>query len=615
MRWVVLALAFWGLLAAPVLAQERRVALVIGQSQYRTVEPLANPAQDARLVSEALARAGFEVRLGLDLDKAALETALDDFANDAQQADVAAVYFAGHGFEAQGRNWLVPIDAAIAGPSDIPRTSVPFEAIAKSLAGAKVKIVALDACRNNPFAARAAEGGVINRGLAEVELDGYVVLYAAAVGQVALDGSGGNSPFAQAFARRISESGVDLRLFAGRVRDDVAATTGGQQKPFISASLSGDVTMLTRAPAGSVRGAAATRARPSAYFEFVRQVRDPKCFQTSTVKCQTKWFTLTSDAKLLTTTDDGKARLWDATGSALQRTIAEPEGTRGFYYAKTLNELLFYGSFHSEKARSYNVELVSLSSGARRSGAQIGQDYTEEGPLDVMRNPNAAAFRLGDRTCPFVLLDLTSLETIAKPDNLFFQGMNCDWVMFDEYSARILGQFNWSGGNAAALKSANDNKDICAVDEGTDAAFNGAGGFHVARAGDIIAYDGRCRALRTDRLHEAEVEAVYHFDKTRMMSRSVDGVIKIWSAANGKVERTLSGLSRKAKIAGFGARPGAVLILDEARRLYVWSGEPRLGAYVGPSSAVCSGELSSDANTLYALKCDGVLEVWRRRAT
>ncbi len=220
-------------------AEAKRVALVIGNSAYRTISPLVNPQNDAHLVANALAASGFDVQLGLDLDRKSIETALKEFALDAMQADVATVYFAGHGLEANGANWLIPVDADIQSVDDVPTTAVPFEKVAASLAGASVKIIALDACRNNPYAARLqTPGDAINRGLAEVELDGYVIIYAAAAGQVALDGDV-NSPFAQTLARWVGEQNIDLRLLAGKIRDDVIATTAGAQRPLVSASLPG----------------------------------------------------------------------------------------------------------------------------------------------------------------------------------------------------------------------------------------------------------------------------------------------------------------------------------------------------------------------------------------
>jgi hypothetical protein len=304
-------------------AEAKRVALVIGNSAYRSVSPLANPLNDARLVAKALAASGFDVQLGADLDRKGMEIALQEFAHDAMQADVAMVYFAGHGLEASGANWLVPVDANIRSFADVPATAVAFEKVARSLAGASVKIVALDACRENPFAARLqSPSGVINRGLAEVELDGYVVIYAAAAGQTALDGSV-NSPFAQTLARWVGEKTVDLRLLAGKIRDDVIAATAGAQRPFVSASLPGKVMTLAPAPKGKVRAAASVRSRKPYYFDYVRTLRDSACIQTRTAKCETKSMMVAS-GRIVAIDDDEKLRIWDATGEAPPRAESLP---------------------------------------------------------------------------------------------------------------------------------------------------------------------------------------------------------------------------------------------------------------------------------------------------
>ncbi len=626
MRWVLqlcTMLAIACMSASQAQAPAKRVALVIGESAYRTVSPLANPGADARLVADALARAGFDVRLGLDLDKAGLETALDDFARDAQVADVAAVYFAGHGFETGGRNWLVPVDAAISGGADVQTAAVPFEAVARSLSGARVKLVALDACRDNPFAARAAEGGVINRGLAEVEVDGYVIIYAAGVGATALDGVG-NSPFAQSYARWVSESNVDLRLLAGRIRDDVTATTGGKQRPFVSASLSGQETVLAPAPAGRVRGAATTRERPSAYFEFARRVSDPSCFQTRDVKCVTKWTSLSS-AGLVTLDDDGKLRVWAANGAALQRAIplANPNG-------RLWSEgPAFVASGEVEFEAIFSPAPVTVTPLDGRAPT-VGRLQHHGGTAPVLREVRGASPRAVfsyPESCTLGIFDLRTFRAVgpdAKGARWIPADAPCgegtvDWVFGDDASDRIIAgvhhDFRGDRTSEVLLLSAQAGTIACRVGGGfTDAAFNDLGGFHVAGSdGPIVAYDRQCRVLRTDRHHRALVTEVFPFDAAHMMSRSVDGDLKVWTAARGVVTRTLAGLPRSATIQHVRGQDG-VLILNEDKRLYIWNGEPRLGAYVGPSAPVCQGMLSEDGDTLYARRCDGALEVWRRRA-
>ncbi len=412
MRWVTVLCTLWFAFAAPAFAPpafaQGRVALVIGESNYRSVSPLANPSADARLVAGALARAGFDVRLGLDLDKTALTAAVEAFARDAQQADVATVYYAGHGIEADGRNWLLPVDAQITQASDMTSAAVPFETIARSLAGATVKIVALDACRDNPFAARLAAGGVVNRGLAEVELDGYVVMYAAAVGAVALDGQT-NSPFATSFARWVSEPNVDLRLLAGRIRDDVSSTTAGRQRPFISASLSGAETVLSPAPAGQVRGATTARAGPSVFFDFTRTVKDDGCFQTTEVRCATKAFTL-RNGRLISFGDDNKARVWTLDGATLQRTITPPDYDRRDY-ATSAGAIVFASPVDEDRIGVHTqVDLFPVNGGRRTTG-DVDHSATEPKLELVAGTPAVAVFSYGE--CHLDFIDLQTFKMVG----------------------------------------------------------------------------------------------------------------------------------------------------------------------------------------------------------
>jgi len=618
MRWVISLCALWMLMAAAPAHAQGRVALVIGESSYQRISPLANPGADANLVAGALARSGFDVRLGLNLNKAALEAALEDFARAAQQADVATIYYAGHGLEAGGRNWLIPIDADITEAADMARAAVPFETLTRTLAGAKVKIVALDACRDNPFAARVAEGGTINRGLAEVEVDGYVVMYAAAVGAFALDG-GTNSPFALSFARWISEPNTDLRLLAGRIRDDVSAATGGRQRPFISASLPGTATVLTPAPAGSVHGAATARQGPSVFFDFVRTVKDSNCFQTTEVKCVTTQFTMRG-GRLLTFEDDSKARVWTLDGAALQRTITPPAFVRRDY-ADAINAIVYVGDVEERIGVHTPVDIFPINGGRRVTG-DVNHAATEPVLELVAGTPAVAVFSYGE--CHVDLYDLSTFR-LLDGGTYWAPPLQCgagkvNWIFANAETNRIIaGVTNKWGDNLqpeTLLINARDGKFVCRIaGAAADAAFNDTGGIHVATAnGAIIAYDTQCRAVRTDRLHRAEVTAIYPFDGDRLLSRSIDGVMKVWAANSGRVSFELTGLPRAASVQGIAQAAPVALILNEDKRLYLWSGEPRLGAYVGPSAPVCAGGLSPDANTIYALRCDGQLEVWRRRA-
>lgn len=232
--------------ATPSWAQSvERVALVIVNSQYRLVPALRNPAADGRLMAQSLRQAGFtSVEIFENLDKSAMEKVLRDFGNKADRATVAFIYYAGHGIEFGGRNYLIPVDAALVRDRDIETEAVPLDSVVSVSEGAKrLRIIVLDACRNNPFSAKMARGVAsrgVGRGLAPVEpLGESLIVYSAKAGATAADGEGANSPFAKSLAARIIEPGREISLLFRQVRDDVLRDTDGDQEPFTYGSLSG----------------------------------------------------------------------------------------------------------------------------------------------------------------------------------------------------------------------------------------------------------------------------------------------------------------------------------------------------------------------------------------
>ncbi len=246
---------FWTVLAAfalawPNAAAAQKVALVIANSQYEHTSQLENPPRDAALVSGALREIGFDtVELATDLDQAEFLARLRAFRKMADGADAALVYFAGHGIESEGRNWLLPTSATLDAEKDLPYEAIELNDVLDTLHGAQLRIAVLDACRNNPFANRwTGDNRSVSRGLASLEVDDMLVIYAAAPGAFAFDGAGGNSPFALALARRIVQPGLPVQMLGGMVRDDVLVATDGQQRPFISASMTGRPLFLVDGP-------------------------------------------------------------------------------------------------------------------------------------------------------------------------------------------------------------------------------------------------------------------------------------------------------------------------------------------------------------------------------
>lgn len=235
------------LLALPVLAQDRRVALVIGNSAYKNAPALPNTSNDARDTAEALRKVGFEVVDGVDLDKRGMDTALSRFARLAQDADAVMFYYAGHGFQFNGENFLVPVEAKIDDEVSVQYETLKLSEVITALGFAKgVKIMVLDACRNNPFVAQLSKKQVtrsfsVGTGLAPIaRAQGMVTAYATQANDVAADGSGRNSPFTAALIQEMKQPGLEIATMFRRVQKVVYDSTGGKQTPELSLSLLGD---------------------------------------------------------------------------------------------------------------------------------------------------------------------------------------------------------------------------------------------------------------------------------------------------------------------------------------------------------------------------------------
>jgi len=224
-------------------AKETRIALVIGNASYKTVATLPNPHRDAAAIAAALRGVGFQtVTLASDLPREKFVDALSTFAAAAEKADWAVLYFAGHGIEVGGVNYLLPIDAKLASDRDAQFEAVTLEQIVGAVEAArKMRLVIIDACRENPFARqmkRAVASRSLSRGLGRIEPEGgTLVAYAAKHGEIALDGDGTNSPFVTAMVRHLSTPGVEINKLFRLVRDEVLAATARKQEPFVYGSL------------------------------------------------------------------------------------------------------------------------------------------------------------------------------------------------------------------------------------------------------------------------------------------------------------------------------------------------------------------------------------------
>jgi TPR repeat protein len=225
---------------------ERRVALVIGNSAYQAVSALGNTTNDAKAVAEALKADGFaSVRTALDTTRAGMLASLNDFQREADTSDWAVVYYAGHGLEISGTNYLVPVDAKIGDDRDVQDEAVSVDRILRAVENAKkLRLVMLDACRNNPFLKtmhRSVATRSISRGLAAIEPEGAtLIVFAAKDGETAEDGDGDHSPFAASLIKRLQQPAIEINKLFRLVTSDVLKTTGNQQRPFVYGSLPGE---------------------------------------------------------------------------------------------------------------------------------------------------------------------------------------------------------------------------------------------------------------------------------------------------------------------------------------------------------------------------------------
>jgi uncharacterized caspase-like protein len=272
------------LVCQPAFA-EKRVALVIGNSAYRNVAPLSNPVNDGAVIAAKLKEAGFDVVDSRhDLPAAETRRALRDFADAARDADIAVVYYAGHGMEVDGTNYLIPVDAKLERDTDVYDEALSLDRVLVAVEPAKqLRLVILDACRDNPFAKvmkRTLASRGIGAGLAKIEptSPNTLIAYSAKAGSTALDGDARNSPFTLALANHLTTPGLDVRKAFGFVRDDVLKTTANRQEPFVYGSLGGNDVPLVPAKLAPAAAAPNPQAEARADYELALQIGNKDAF-------------------------------------------------------------------------------------------------------------------------------------------------------------------------------------------------------------------------------------------------------------------------------------------------------------------------------------------------
>src|ERR1700742_3432995 len=291
MRFLIAALSIAGLLVSANIAKaDKRVAFVVGNGAYKNVAQLPNPAIDAKAMAKVLRNVGFDVVEGTNLSRDKMTEKLLEFGKKAEGSDVALFFYAGHGIAIDGTNYLLPVDADIKSEMDVKLGSAinVDTTLEQTMADAKVKLVFLDACRDNPFAGKikpnsATRSLSVQSGLAEMKSsEGTLIAFATGPGQTPLDGEvGTNSPFTRALMANIAQPGIEIQQAMTKVRAEVNEETNKNQLPWGHTNLIGSVYLNpAAAPAGvaspdsSAAPAATTGSASEVELEFWRSIKD-----------------------------------------------------------------------------------------------------------------------------------------------------------------------------------------------------------------------------------------------------------------------------------------------------------------------------------------------------
>lgn len=260
-----------------------RVALVIGNSAYQNVPFLPNPINDASDLSASLRRLDFDVTLVTDAKYDGMRRALIDFGRQASGAEIAVIFFAGHGIQIDGENWLIPVDAELATDLNVANETIGLQAFTRAVSNtSKLGLVMLDACRVNPFLAKMRGtklSRAVDRGFSRVEpSDNVLVAFSARDGTTATDGSGRNSPFTQSILKNIETPGLEITFMFRNVRDDVMAATRREQQPYVYGSLSREMIYLKPLDAVAASGGknAAQNEKPDVAVPAPDKQQSPK---------------------------------------------------------------------------------------------------------------------------------------------------------------------------------------------------------------------------------------------------------------------------------------------------------------------------------------------------
>lgn len=382
--------------AANALA-EKRVALVIGNAAYRHVAPLKNPKNDAEAITAALTRLDFQVVTAVDVDRLAFERKVRDFARAIRGSDVALLFYAGHGLQVHGRNYLAPIDARLKDEADLDFETLALSTIMKQMEReSRTNLVFLDACRDNPLATNLARSmgtrsAKVGRGLARIESGvGTLIAFATQPGNVALDGAGKNSPFTEALLKHIETPGLDVAVMMRRVRQKVFSQTNGSQVPWSTSSLTGEFAFAARtAPVVSNDTGDKVEfdasANELAFWNSVSASQDPKAFELFLKKFPNSEFATLARLNI------------DRLKQARDRKSPDQDTELELAYWRSIQDSKDPAQFQSYLKRFPKGIFVDLAM-LRLDGLRINQEKPK--PLSRLDLPTVAAADIVERVKP-----------------------------------------------------------------------------------------------------------------------------------------------------------------------------------------------------------------------
>jgi hypothetical protein len=423
---IALSLAALVACGAPAIAA-KRVALVIGNSAYRNVTPLDNPTKDAALMADTLRGLGFSL-IGngaqTDLDKAAIDQAIQDFGRQIQGADVAMFYYAGHGVQVRGSNYLVPVSANPTREADVDFQMVDVNLVLNQMngSGTRLNLLILDACRNNPFGGRglrSSEGG-----LAQLRApEGTLISYATQPGNVAQDGDDGHSPYTKALSVTMKRAGLDVFQTFNEVGLAVKRSTGGAQQPWVSSSPI-DGTFYFQPPQNALQTAA---AQPNDTSESLRADPDRVPLKDPTLlsELSERLYEHNFDP----TTSDGRDDLTRVITKLQERIAMTPTGeaTEGLLLRmRKLGDLKPWGTIvYGPDSNKWGISWNHASRRAAVADAR-GNCGSAKCPIELSFYGNSCgAFAISDRSWSLIQRDTVQRARDAALDECGKAGNAC----------------------------------------------------------------------------------------------------------------------------------------------------------------------------------------------